>query len=63
MKPDPPIDEIRRIRHEISAEYGHDPRRLLEFYASIQDRLRSRLVDHSEPQVREPALSRAKSKG
>lgn len=29
MKDDIAIEEIRRIRHEISAECGHDPMRLL----------------------------------
>lgn len=49
MKSDPTIDEIRRVRHEMSAEYGHDPRRILEYFASIQDRVKNRLVNHGEP--------------
>ena len=49
MKSDPTIDEIRRVRHEMSAEYGHDPRRMLEYFASIQDRVKDRLVDYGEP--------------
>ena len=49
MKPDPTIDEIRRVRHEMSAEYGHDPRRMLEYFASIQARVKDRLVNHGEP--------------
>lgn len=46
MKPDPVIDEIRRIRHEMSAEMDHDPKRLLEYYADIQSRYQSQLADY-----------------
>lgn len=46
MNPDPTIDEIRRIRHEMSAEYEHDPRRMLEYFASVQGRVKDRLVNH-----------------
>ena len=49
MKSDPTIDEIRRVRREMSAEYGHDPRRMLEYFASIQARVKDRLVNHGEP--------------
>lgn len=56
MKPDPTVDEIRRIRREMSAEYGHDPRRMLEYFASVQDRVKDRLVNHGEPR----ALGRTK---
>jgi len=48
MKPDPIIDEIRRVRHELSAEIGHDPRRLPELYAAIQDECSDRLLDRAE---------------
>ncbi len=34
------IDEIRRIRHEISAEHGHDVRKLGEYYRTVEKRLR-----------------------
>lgn len=45
MKPDPPIDEIREIRHQISAEHGHDPERLIRHYQKLeQERYRERLV-------------------
>ena len=44
MKPDPPIDEIRKIRHEISAEYNHDPSRIVEFYREFQERHKDRMI-------------------
>jgi hypothetical protein len=34
------IEEIRRIRHQISAEHGHDLRRLAEYYRRIERELR-----------------------
>ena len=39
---DPSIDDVRRTRHEISEECGHDPRRLLEHYRAYEDQLKSR---------------------
>lgn len=36
MMPDPVIDEIRRVRHEISRESGHDLRRMKETFAAIE---------------------------
>ena len=34
------IDEIRRIRHQISAEHGHDLRKLAEHYRDIEKEFR-----------------------
>lgn len=40
MKPDhPTIERIRKVRHEISARFGHDPRRMAEYYMELQKRL------------------------
>lgn len=52
MRPDPVIEEIRRVRREISAEYGNDPARMLAHYEELQARLSDRLVDYGgrEPQ-------------
>lgn len=41
---DPVIDEIRDLRHEISARFDHDPERLVAHYAELQKRYRERLV-------------------
>ena len=46
MKPDPTIDEVRRIRRAISAEYGNDPRRMVEYYQDLQARVNDRLVNY-----------------
>jgi hypothetical protein len=45
MTTPPILEEVRRVRHAISAEVGHDPRRLREYYASIQNSLRSRTIN------------------
>ena len=52
---DPPIDEIRAIRHRLSAEHGHDPRRLVEYYRETENRYRDRLISSpsEEPTVDE----------
>ncbi len=36
MKPDPVIAEVRAARHKISAEHGHNSRRLIEHYMELQ---------------------------
>ena len=34
---DPVIDEIRAVRHRISEEFGHDPKKLCEHYMKLQE--------------------------
>lgn len=34
------IDEIRRIRHEVSAKQGHNLRKLADYYRTVEKRLR-----------------------
>ncbi len=41
---DPVIEEIREIRHQISARFGHDPERLYEHYLRLQEEYRDRLL-------------------
>ena len=44
MKPDPTIERIRQIRHQISEECGHDPQQLVEYYMKYQQQYADRLV-------------------
>lgn len=44
---DPVVDEIREVRHQISARVEHDPARLVAYYMKIQEQYRDRLVDTS----------------
>jgi hypothetical protein len=46
---DPLVDEVRRVRHEISAECGHDPYRLVEYYMRLQEQHSERLVGAPDP--------------
>jgi hypothetical protein len=49
---DPVIDEIREVRHQISARVDHDPARLVEYYMTLQEQYRDRLVDTSKTSER-----------
>ena len=40
MQSDPAIDEIREVRRKISAEFGHDPRRLMQHYKEMEEEMR-----------------------
>lgn len=41
MKEDPIIAEVRRARHRISAQFGHDVRRLCEHYMELEKKNRA----------------------
>ena len=40
MQPDPTIDEVREVRRKISAEFDHDPRRLMAHYVEYEKQLK-----------------------
>ena len=42
---DPVIDEIREVRHRISARFGHDPAQLVAFYTEMQKQYQNRLIE------------------
>jgi hypothetical protein len=46
---DPTLDRIRRARHEISKECGHDPYKLVQYYVELQEQHRDRLVGTRDP--------------
>ena len=41
---DPVINEIREVRHRISASFGHDPAQLVSFYMEVQKQYPDRLL-------------------
>lgn len=51
---DPGIEWIRKVRHEISAKFGHDPKKLGEHYRKLEKKYADRLVKPSKRQS-EPA--------
>ena len=58
MKPsqsDPVIDEIREVRHQISARFDHDPERLVAYYIELQRRYQDRLIESEKPPNAIPA--------
>lgn len=47
MKPtqnDPVIDEVREVRHRISAQFDHDPARLVAYYMELQKQYGDRFI-------------------
>jgi hypothetical protein len=56
--PDPVIDEIREIRHRISASCDHDPAKLVAYLMQYQEQFRDRLIyDPTEqPAAHPPAV-------
>jgi hypothetical protein len=45
---DPALEAIRRVRHEISEELGHNPRRLLDYHRRLEAQYADRLVHSTE---------------
>lgn len=45
---DPVIDEVREVRHRISARFDHDPERLVAYYMELQKQYQDRLVKAGE---------------
>jgi len=41
---DPVIDEVREVRHRISARFNHDPSRLVAYYMELQEQYKDRLI-------------------
>lgn len=42
VRDDPVVERIRKVRHQISEECGHDPHRLAEYYMKLQEENRHR---------------------
>ena len=43
------LAQIRRVRHEISEEFGHDPNRLVDHYIALQNFHADRLLETVAP--------------
>ena len=44
IESDPVIDEVREVRHRISARFDHDPDRLVAYYMELQKQFEDRLI-------------------
>lgn len=47
------IQRVREVRHRISAEFDHDPQKLVEHYREVEKQYADRLK-HLPPQERQP---------
>ena len=45
---DPVVNEIREVRHRISARFDHDPARLVAFYMEMQKQYQEQLIKITE---------------
>ncbi len=63
MKNDPLIDEIREVRHRISASVGHDPHRLVEHYQRLQRNYSRRVTSRHTEYPLEKASQATESTG
>jgi hypothetical protein len=52
---DPVIDEIREVRMRISAQFDHDPEKLVKHYMELQKRHADRLIGARKEPEPEPA--------
>ena len=48
---DPTIDLIREVRHQISAEFGHDPQKLIAFHANLEKELAGRFLEDKQARL------------
>jgi hypothetical protein len=53
---DPVIDEVREVRHRISARFGHDPEKLVAYYMELQKQYEGRLISAEKQSAPEAAL-------
>ena len=45
---DPVVDEIREVRHRISARFDHDPTQMVAFYMEMQKQYQDRLIEATQ---------------
>ena len=45
MKTDPSIERVRKVRHQISSEFDHDPKQLIQYYIELQKKHHSRIIE------------------
>lgn len=57
MMPDPTLDAIRRVRKTLSAEFEHDPARLLKHYQELQARYQGRVIQGPEAPAAQQAIA------
>ncbi len=51
VEPDPVMAELREIRERISAQVGHDPRKVVAYFQQLESQLAEKLVAPIAPTV------------
>ena len=59
MQDDPAIAAVREVRHRISQQYGHDPKKLIAYYIQLQEKHKDRLLEEVQSKKPEVAPSQA----
>lgn len=44
------LERVRHARHQISEQFGHDPKQLIEYYMTLQQRYKERFLESAENQ-------------
>ena len=57
MTPDKALEEIRAVRQQISAAYGHDVKAFLEHYRELERQYQERLLGQRDAAARLPKAS------
>jgi hypothetical protein len=57
IKDNPLIERIRAVRHQISEEYHHDPKQLVEHYVELEKKHEGRFINLSEIYRKKPGYS------
>lgn len=60
MKKDAAIEEIRSVRRNISARFGHNTRALLEYYQGLEAKYKDRLISARAAQKYAPEAGEKK---
>ena len=59
MQDDPAIRRIREVRHRISKQFDHDPKKLVEHYMRLQEPHKDRLLGLAKGEDAEEAPAEA----
>jgi hypothetical protein len=59
MPDDPAIARVREVRHRISHQHAHDPKKLVEYYMQLQAKYQDRLLEQVKHTKSEEAPAQA----
>jgi hypothetical protein len=59
MQDDLAIVYVREVRHRISQQHAHDPKKLVEYYLQLQEKYKDRLLEQVKSKKPEEASAQA----